>query len=293
MLDAGGMFGIIPRVVWERSVPTDDKHRVELSHNCLLLEGGGRKVVIETGTGDKLDEKMSKIFGLDGVTIETALRDDGTDPADIDDVIVSHLHFDHAGGLTRRVREGETPDWSENGQAVMRTFPKASVHAQRREWNDALANRSVMTRTYFRDHLAPIADQLALAEAPPPFEPGSVVDRDATPMVPLAEREVEVLPGIFVFNVPGHTWGQQAVRFTDDEGRTVVFSSDLIPTRWHAGAAYSLAYDVEPYTSMVSKRWFLEEAAERDWLLVLDHEPRDPLVRARPDGKGWYELIDA
>ena len=101
----------------------------------------------------------------------------------------------------------------------------------------------------------------------------------------------EVLPGIFVFLVPGHTWGQQAVLFTDDQGRTVVFTPDVMPTVDHLGAAYSLAYDVEPYITMVTKRWFLAAAAKNDWLLVLDHEVKTPIVRVRPDGKGWYLLV--
>ena len=99
-----------------------------------------------------------------------------------------------------------------------------------------------------------------------------------------------VLPGIDVFLVPGHTWGQQAVRFEDVAGRTVVFTPDVMPSVHHLGAAYSLAYDVEPYTSMITKGWLLEAAAERDWLLVLDHEPAAPLQRVAPDGRGWFEL---
>ena len=91
--------------------------------------------------------------------------------------------------------------------------------------------------------------------------------------------------------MPGHTWGQQAILFTDERGRTVVFTPDVMPTVNHVGAAYSLAYDVEPYTTMITKRWFLAEAAERDWLLILDHEPGNPCMRVRPDGKGWYVLV--
>jgi glyoxylase-like metal-dependent hydrolase (beta-lactamase superfamily II) len=120
LLDAGGMFGLIPRVVWETMVDPDDKHRVELHHNCLWLVGTQddpelgrpRQVVIEAGTGDKLDPKMAGIFGLDGRTVETALTEAGGDPSKIDDVVISHLHFDHAGGLTRRLRPGESPDWT-------------------------------------------------------------------------------------------------------------------------------------------------------------------------------------
>jgi len=304
-LDAGSMFGLVPRAVWSRSVEVDDQDRISLRHNCLLLEGEredpelgrARRIVIEAGTGDKLGEKMSGIFGLDGRSVEHAVRDAGVDPAEIDDVIVSHLHFDHAGGLTRACREGEAPDWAAPEgtgplatDRVKLTFPNATVHVQEREWLDATTNRSVMTRTYYRDHLDPIADRLSLVDSGRPFPTGYVPGRDELPRGPVEQRQTRVLPGVRVFLVPGHTWGQQATLFEDASGREVVFTPDLLPSVHHLGAAYSLAYDVEPYTSMVTKRWFLEAAADRDWLLVLDHEPATPLQRVSRGEKGWFEL---
>lgn len=308
LLDGGGMFGVIPKVVWSRAVQADEQNRVELHHNCLLLDAADRDqgpVLIEAGTGDKLDAKMSRIFGLDGVTIESALRDAGRDPGEIRHAIVSHLHFDHAGGLTRRARDRETPDWtaqhphenSGDAEGVCLTFPNAEVICQDREWQDALANDAVMTRTYYPDHLKPLlkplpkgAPRVRTIDAPPPFPPGMTPHRDESPSAELEDRCVEVLPGVRVFRVPGHTWGQQAVWFTDDRGREIVFTPDLLPTVHHVGAAYSLSYDVEPYIAMVTKRWFLHEAAERKWLLVLDHEPGVPTVRVRRNAKGWYDL---
>ncbi|MEZ6243819.1 MAG: MBL fold metallo-hydrolase [Phycisphaerales bacterium] len=316
LLDGGGMFGIIPRVVWERTVPIDDRHRITLSHNCLLLEGGEadpelgrpRRVLIEAGTGDKLDAKMSDIFGLDGRTVETAVVEAGVDPGEIDSAIVSHLHFDHAGGLTRRVRAGETPDWvaSKPGAAsgdspeVKLTFPNAELIVQRREWVDARANDSVMTRTYFRDHILPFEDEslalpggrprMRLIDSPRPFPLNRKPSRDEAPATGVDQRMTEVLPGVFVLLVPGHTWGQQAVLFKDPRGREIVFTPDVMPTAHHLGAAYSLAYDVEPFTSMVTKRWLLGEAADRGWTLVLDHEAGDPVRRVSRTEKGWFEL---
>jgi glyoxylase-like metal-dependent hydrolase (beta-lactamase superfamily II) len=148
-----------------------------------------------------------------------------------------------------------------------------------------------MTRTYYPDHLEPIREQIRTIDSPLPFAPGQVPSRDESPVNSVRDRMTEVLPGIFVFLVPGHTWGQQAILFIDNRGGTVVFTPDVMPTIHHAGAAYSLAYDVEPYTSMITRRWFLDEAAKNDWVLVLDHEPANPLQRVRPDGKGWYKLI--
>ncbi|MEL6497528.1 MAG: MBL fold metallo-hydrolase [Planctomycetota bacterium] len=306
LLDGGGMFGIIPRSVWTRAITPDDQNRIELMHNCLLLKGGGRRVIIEAGTGDKLDQKMSGIFGLDGRTIESEVAAAGTDPAEVTAAIVSHLHFDHAGGLTRRCRDGETPDWtagpreaSGDSDEVKLTFPNAEVIVQRQEWSDAIKNDAVMTRTYYRDHLLPLELPLAgerprlrLIESPIPFPVGHRPGRDETPTSPVTNRLTEVLPGISVFLVPGHTWGQQAVLFADDQGRTIVFTPDVMPTRYHIGQPYSLGYDVEPYTSMITKKWLLSEAADRGWHLLLDHEPGEPLFRVERTAKGWFELIE-
>ncbi len=297
-LDAGSMFGLIPRTVWSKTVPVDERGRISVQHNCLLLtgtiEGKARHVLIETGTGDKLDPKSKDIFALEDRSILTALREVAVDPVTIEAVFVTHLHFDHAGGLTRLPRPGETPDWTGPGSAgeisVCRTFPNAKVYCQEREWGDALANRSVMTRTYFRDHLEPIRSQIHLVDSPRPFAIGYTPDRNERPPAPIANRLSWVFPGIAVFNVPGHTWGQQGVLFRDTKGRTVVFTPDVMPTVHHLGPAYSLGYDVEPYTSMISRGWFLVEAVRNDWLLVLDHEPGNPCVRVRAGAKGWFEL---
>lgn len=280
LLDGGGMFGLVPRVVWQKQVTPDDRHRIRLNHNCILLHHRSGPVVIETGSGDKFEAKNRDIFGLTDRTVITAIGETDVKLTDVRHAIVTHLHFDHAGGLTRRGDSGEIP-----------TFPDAQVHVQQREWDDATANRSVMTRTYFQENWNPIRERLQLCQSPPPFDDGATPDRAATPRAPLEDRLTEVIPGVFVFLVPGHTWGQQAVLFNDDKGRTVVFTPDVMPTAWHVGAAYSMAYDVEAYTSMLNRRWFLHEAMTRDWLLVLDHDPNTPLIRVREDGKGWYKLL--
>jgi glyoxylase-like metal-dependent hydrolase (beta-lactamase superfamily II) len=213
LLDGGGMFGVIPRVVWSKAMPPDEQNRCTFAHNCLLLQNDEHTIVIEAGSGDKLDQKMKKIFGIEEYYIHDAVRDAGVSCDGVDYVICSHLHFDHAGGLTRRAPDG----------GVQLTFPKAKIISQRREWQDAIANRSVMTRTYYRDHLDPIRDQLELFESRPPFEAGHPINREQLPSMPLEERLTQVLPGIDVFLVPGHTWGQQAIKFTDDRGHRCIY----------------------------------------------------------------------
>lgn len=292
-LDGGGMFGVIPRVVWSRSIPPDDRNRIEVQHNCLLLRRAGdpkaAPILLEVGTGNKLDAKMRDIFALEDRWVGDALRESGVSCDAIRHIVVSHLHFDHAGALTRLLRPGEAPNHPAHSVAL--SFPNAEVIVQRREWQDAIANNSVMTRTYYPDHLEPIEPQLRLIDTTPPYAEGRAPGREQDPALPLEDRMTQVLPGISVFRVPGHTWGQQATLFKDDKGRTVVFTPDVMPTAAHVGQTYSLSYDVEPYVSMVCRRWFLQEACRRDWLLALDHEPGNPLLRVRDNGKGWYTLV--
>lgn len=351
-LDGGSMFGLIPRSVWSRSVTTDDKQRITVAHNCLLLRrhtpgmSGAlsanpadthipRTILIEAGSGDKLDLKMQEVFELEKNpaghanagkprTIVDALAEHNVQPDQIDAAIISHLHFDHAGGLTRLARPGEKPTWpvppnddggggSHQTHGCVLTFPNATIHIQQREWDDAINNRSVMTKTYYPDHLGPIAGRVKLTDSPRPYITGLAPDRDELPRTPIELRESDPFglasdptsdiphptSGITVFLTPGHTWGQQAIKFQEPDaphgkggrGRTIVFVPDVMPTAAHLGAAYSLAYDVEPYTSMLSRRWLLTEAARHDWVLHLDHEPGHPLFRVKANTKGWFDLI--
>ncbi|MGP1346944.1 MAG: MBL fold metallo-hydrolase [Phycisphaerales bacterium] len=262
-LDAGSMFGIIPRVVWTRWLTPDDRNRMPLQQNSLLLESNGKLVLIEAGVGDKFGAKERDIYTLEDRAAHDSLHEAGCDAADIDAVILSHLHFDHAGGITRR-SEG-------NGPAL--TFPNAEIIVQRREWEDAIANKSTMHKTYLRDHLTP-----------------EVAER-----VRLIDGEAEVLPGISVVPMPGHTWGQQAVVFREPGGSSHCFVPDVMPTRYHGRATSNLAYDVEPYTSMLSRIALFERAAKENWLLTLVHEHGSPHFRASLDASngGEWTLVDA
>lgn len=248
-LDGGSMFGVVPKPIWSTLTTPDDQNRIPLQTNCLLLDDGSTKVLIETGYGGKWSDKERGFFDLEHRTIADALHETNIEPTAIDHVIVSHLHFDHAGGLT---------ELNADGQPVP-TFPNATVHVQKTEWDDALANKSTMTRTYLRSHLDPVADR--------------IVQHDG---------EAEALQGITVWPMPGHTWGQQAVRFTDEHG-VVCFPGDVMPTANHVGLPFSMGYDMEPYTNMRSKKSLLERAAAEGWRLAIDHEPGEAIVRVKPD----------
>lgn len=244
------MFGVVPRPLWERMTAPDEQNRIHLQTNCLLLDDGERKVVIETGFGGKWSDKERGFYNLQRRTIADALAEINVDPAEIDDVVVSHLHFDHAGGLTTLPDGADEP---------VPTFPNARIHVQQTEWDDATSNRAIMTKTYLRSHLDPIVDRIELARG-----------------------DHEVLPGIYVEPAPGHTWGQQMIFFEDDRGM-LCFPGDVMPTANHVGLAFSMGYDVEPYTNMITKRALLDRAASDGWRLVIDHEPGDAVVHVERD----------
>jgi glyoxylase-like metal-dependent hydrolase (beta-lactamase superfamily II) len=253
------MFGLIPKTMWATWTAPDALNRIGLAMNCVLLERHTphvERILIETGAGGKWPPKSVQEYEFaqepDGTvrTIEHALAEVGVPCESITNVVVTHLHFDHAGGLTRL--GGDTrPEL---------TFPNAHIHVQRQEWQDALANRSTMTRTYLRTHLDPIADRVVLHDG-----------------------HVEVLPGVLVRPLVGHTWGQQGVLWNDHQG-TLCFPGDLLPTVHHSHPASSLGYDMLPYETMLTKRALLAEAQEKHWRLVLDHEPGPCVVTVR-DGR--------
>jgi glyoxylase-like metal-dependent hydrolase (beta-lactamase superfamily II) len=277
-LDGGAMFGIIPRPVWLKWFPAagpnavDENHRIPLQTNCLLLESEGASnkqlVLIETGIGDKFPPKERALYRQEDRAVHDALHEINCNPTDINHVICTHLHFDHAGGLTRRASptRGAGPD-----DAPKLVFPNAKIISQKQEWDDALANRSTMHKTYLRNHLTPeVAERMVLIEG-----------------------EKEVLPGITVWPIPGHTWGQQAVRFTDTHNSTVVYVPDVMPTALHARPTTNMAYDVESYTSMQQRLALLERAAKENWTLVLDHEHAHPVFTVKHDDKGGHTLEHA
>ncbi len=262
-LDGGAMFGLVPKALWARTYPADEQNRIELACNCLLVEWPDRperRVLIEAGHGPKFGEKEQRIFAIDPRHwLRPSLEALGVEPATISDVVLSHLHFDHAGGLT----------WERDGRLAP-TFPRARVHVQRREFDDARANFGIMTATYREENFAP-ADQA-----------------DAWRLL---DGAGEIVPGIRAIPTPGHTRGHHSIA-VEGRARTLVFGGDLLPTCQHVGAPYNMGYDLLPLENRESKRRMLQWLVDHDAWLTIDHELHTPIVAVRPRDD-WFELVPA
>lgn len=257
--DGGLMFGTVPKVLWQRLVNADERNRVALPLTCLLVRDDRHVVLLETGVGGKLDEKRRDIWGLaPGDLLLARLATLGVRPADVTLVLNTHLHFDHAGGNTRR---------AEDGSAVA-TYPRARYVVQRVEWEDAHHPHERSRASYFPEDFAPLERA-----------------------VELVDGEAELLPGLRVVAVRGHTRATQYLLLEQD-GRTLFFSCDFMPTRHHLAPAWIMAMDLFPMDTLAAKKELLPRAVAEEWLVAFTHDaPRFGHVRER-DGKYVLEEIE-
>jgi len=240
------MFGVVPRVLWERVSQPDERNRIELALNCLLVRDGKRTILVETGIGEKWEEKEREIYAIrtEG-GLPLALERFGVRPESVDLVVLTHLHFDHAGGATVL---------SPGGQPVP-AFPNAAYVVQRTEW-DVASNPNERTRaSYLRENYEPLL---------------------RTGQLRLVDGEVEIAPGVSVLPLPGHTPGLQGVLIRGG-GRTALYPSDLIPTVAHLPYPYIMGFDLLPLTTLETKKRILPQAVAEGWIVLLVHEPRTPV----------------
>jgi glyoxylase-like metal-dependent hydrolase (beta-lactamase superfamily II) len=243
--DAGTLFGPVPRMMWGKLVADviDDLGRVDQALNCLLVETPAGRVLVETGIGERADDRLREQRVYRGDPILPALRAAGFDPGSVDLIALSHLHFDHAGGLLTAAGE--------------RAFPRARVVAQQEEWASALGTNPRLEASYDQP-------ELRLVE---PWCLPSAVDGD-----------VEVLPGVSVVRTSGHSGGHQAIVVRGPRG-TVGFIGDLFMRPWGANPRWVTAFDDFPLTSVEVKARLFAQALEEGWTIVLSHEPRTPVGR--------------
>src|SRR6266436_6643326 len=251
LLDGGAFFGVIPKVMWSRKVATDERNYVTAGLNSLLIRTGKQTVLIETGMGNKLSDRMKKFYGQPAKLLEN-LSAEGIAPEDIDIVINSHLHFDHCGWNTVR-----------KGDKVAATFPKAKYYVQEGEWKHAHENQ--------RDGVSYTTENYD-----PLVESGQMM---------LLRGDAEIVPGISVRVYPGHTRDMQAV-LVQSGGQTACYISDLIPTSAHLDLNWVMSYDLYPLETIESRMRYYAQALPENWLTMFTHDAKLPWAYVAKDEKG-------
>jgi methylmalonyl-CoA epimerase len=240
-LDGGAMFGTVPKVLWQKSSPADERNRITLGMRPLIVRGA-RTMLIDAGVGGKENAKFHDIFGIDRTrSLEVTMAEAGIAPEDIEIVLASHLHFDHAGGFTYRDASGK----------IRPTFPKAQYIVRRGEYEDATHTHERNRASYLADNYVPLAEAGVL----------QMVDDDAT-----------IMPGVRVRRTGGHCMHHQAVMI-ESKGQTAAFAADLIPTTAHVPAAWIMGFDLYPVDTLMAKKQFVRDAIDKQTLVFFEHDP--------------------
>ena len=244
-LDGGAMFGVVPKPLWEKRIPADERNRIPLCMRCLLVETPNALVLIDNGLGNKESDKFKDIYGIENsgspTRLEQSLSKAGFKPDDVDIMIDTHLHFDHAGGNTTIDDAGE----------VKLTFPRAEYIVQRGEFDWAHSKNERVQASYLPNNFDPV---------------------EKAGRFKFVEGESEILPGIRVRPTPGHTPHHQSVVITSED-ETAIFLADVMPTSAHLPLPWIMGYDVEPLVTLESKRSLVAQALQDKWLLVFEHDP--------------------
>jgi glyoxylase-like metal-dependent hydrolase (beta-lactamase superfamily II) len=262
-LDGGAMFGVIPKPLWEKRAPADDRNRIRLGMRPLLVRGSTKALIIDAGIGGKMDPKSVDMYGVDRSShLDHALADAGLSADDIEIVLASHLHFDHAGGFTDRTAGG----------SVVPRFRKARYVVRTGEWEDATHPHERNRASYLPENFVPLRD-------------AGVLD--------LQPDDGEIVPGVRVMRTGGHTMHHQIV-LIESGGRTAVFAADLIPTTAHLDPPWIMGYDLYPMETLAFKRGFVREAIEREYVMFFEHDPQVAAGYIREkDGRKYVEPLVA
>jgi glyoxylase-like metal-dependent hydrolase (beta-lactamase superfamily II) len=254
-LDGGAMFGSVPKNLWSRSIPADEENCIRLACRSLVVTSHDRKFLIDVGMGEKWSDKQRAIYAIRN----TPRLNWGFDPESITDVILTHLHFDHAGGITYFTESGE----------IKLSYPNARVHLQCANWDHARHPSLKDRASYLTENVAPL-------------EQANLV---------LCDGDVEIYPGIIVHRVDGHTPGQQWIEITDGTTK-IFFATDLIPTRHHVPLPYHMGYDVCAETILREKQIFLERAVKENAIVCFQHDADIEAAHVHVNDKGHFAVKD-
>lgn len=256
-LDGGAMFGVVPKTLWQKRAPADDRNRITMAMRPLLVRGPGPLVIIDAGCGDKMDPKSADIYSFDRrENLDVTMARAGVRAEDIGVVLASHLHFDHAGGFTARDAAG----------VVKPRFPNARYLANQGEWDDATHPHERNRASYFAENYVPLRE-------------AGVLD--------LMQDDQVAAPGIRVRRTGGHSRFHQII-YLESGGKTAVFAADLIPTTAHIDVPWIMAYDLYPMETLQFKRAFVAEAIEREYIVFFEHDPEIAAGYIRQEGRRLY-----
>lgn len=255
-LDGGAMFGVIPKVLWERTNPADEKNRITLGMRCLLLQSDSKKILIDTGVGDHWDSKISKIYRMDKSESELtrSLNKLGVKHEEITDVILTHMHFDHTGGATKFEKDKMVP-----------TFPNATYYIQKDHFNWAKNPSDRDKASFFPERFVPLAEEGVL----------KLID---------GNEHFDDYIQFIVTN--GHTFGHQMIKISDSSN-TLLYCGDLMPTASHVPLPYIMGYDLQPLVTLDEKKKYLSEAVEENWKIIFEHDPYITTATITKTNKGF------
>ena len=260
-LDGGAMMGSVPKVLWEKTNPSDEFNRIDLALRCMLLDDGKQKIIIESGMGDKLDLSFIERFHVDQLEhpLKEKLDEVGYNMNDITHVILTHLHFDHAGGALSIDANGD----------LIPAFQNAIYYVSKSNWEHGI-NPSPRDSASYLDFNYLILQESGKLE--------------------LVPENTEIIEGISTIVVNGHTVGQQLIK-VESQGDTLVFCSDLIPLRSHLKLPWIMGYDLNAALTLLEKTAFLEEAANKKWWLWFYHDPDTIAVQIK-SGEKYYDIVE-
>lgn len=255
-LDGGAMFGIVPWVFWSKTNPPDERQRIELAARCWLIKGNGKTILVDDGNGTKWSDRLKDIYKLDTTTgdLISSLGKHRISPGDVTDVILTHLHFDHAGGSTVIV-DGE----------LVPTFPNARYYVQEKHWELSQQPTEKDRGSFMKDDFVPLMEHDVLE---------------------FVDGEFKIFPGIDLLVCNGHTTALQLPKISDGK-TTMLFCCDLVPTASHVPWPYVMAYDVRPLVTIEEKKRIFGRAYEEGWILFLEHDPTTEAITLKPVEKGF------